>query len=283
MELVFIAGQSGAGKTAAAAVLEDLGYYRVDNIPLTMVEALIDELRKSSFERICVVIGGYQLTSRQLDLQQYFMELSRKGIRVRSLFLCADDEELIRRFNITRRAHPFSGELASALKEEKDSIYRWSEFFELVIDTTSLSIHQLKEKLVVLFAKGQTPRRLTISFVSFGFKYGIYKGADNVVDVRFLPNPHFVAALKEKTGLQQDVYDYVMEAPLTGEFLTLWQQVFDSLFRWYIQEGKSYATIAFGCTGGKHRSVSLARYWSEYYQQRDDYHVFVYHRDISHP
>ncbi|MBB5022770.1 RNase adapter RapZ [Desulfurispira natronophila] len=280
MEIVFIAGQSGAGKTTAAAALEDLGYYRVDNIPLSMVEGLVNQLRQSSFERICVVIGGYQLVSDKLDLRGFFHDLAAKGLQVRSIFVCADDDELVRRFKITRRAHPFDGELGNALHREKSAIYRWTEFFELVIDTSSISVHDLKERVVSIFNQDRRLHYLNISFVSFGFKYGIYKSADNVIDVRFLPNPYFIPDMRYQSGLDDQVYDYVLGHELTLAFVSQWREVFDNLFTWYAQEGKSYVTIAFGCTGGQHRSVSMARYWSDTYRQHTGYHVFTHHRDV---
>lgn len=278
METVFIAGLAGAGKTTAAAVLEDIGYYRVDNIPLPLVETVLEELGRLEYERVCVVIGT--LYAAQTDtLQQIIDNLSQKGISVRTLLLIADEDEILRRYSITRRTHPFQGELHDALARERHYIGGWLNVFDTTLDTTDMTIHQLKGQLIDLFDPAGAHKVLNITFVSFGFKYGIYRSADNVIDVRFLPNPYFVPELRPKTGLDNEIYRFVIMDTMTQDFIARWREMFDAMFNWYVQEGKAYATIAFGCTGGRHRSVSLARYFSHHYSGMEKYRVSVYHRD----
>ncbi|MDZ7641511.1 MAG: RNase adapter RapZ [Desulfurivibrio sp.] len=277
-QLVFIAGLAGAGKTTAAEALEDAGYYRVDNMPVLLLPDLLRHLQERQVERICVVLGSQP----DIDL----MAIARLGslpgaerLDVRRIFLQATAEEIQRRFTVTRRAHPFRGTLEEALKQDIHQAESLVEHFDICIDTTDLNVHQLRARVLEICTGRPTQPLLHLQFVSFGFSYGIYRGADLVQDVRFLPNPHFDPELRPLTGMDDRVFQAVVERVETREFLDCLLPLLEHVFQASWREGKTYLTCAFGCTGGRHRSVSLARLLAQRYSDMENYHVSVYHRD----
>lgn len=277
-QLVFIAGLAGAGKTTAAEALEDAGYYRVDNVPVALLPELLRHLQGRQVERICVVLGSQPDVDLTTMAQMGSMP-GVTGMEVRRIFLQASAEEIQRRFAVTRRAHPFRGTLQEALEQDIRQAEQLVEHFDTCIDTTDLNVHQLRARVLEICTGRPTQPLLHLQFVSFGFSYGIYRSADLVQDVRFLPNPHFDQELRPLTGMDDRVYRAVVNRPETRAFLDCLLPLLEHVFGGSLREGKAYLTCAFGCTGGRHRSVSLARFLAQHYSGLENYHVSVYHRD----
>ncbi|HEX6244486.1 MAG TPA: RNase adapter RapZ [Polyangiales bacterium] len=281
VQLVIVTGLSGAGRSTALRVLEDLGFYCVDNLPPALAPNLL-ELLESGKERVPVGLGidvrsGVFLegATRALD------ELNTRGFPAEVLFLDASDEALVRRFSETRRPHRLavSGDLLSAIRIERESLASLRTRASRVIDTTRLTVHDLRKQLVEVVSGRPDGIRLTTRIVSFGFKYGLPQDADLVFDLRFLPNPYFVASMRDRTGLDQDVYDYVVTDNAEGqELLVDLQGLLNKLLPRYAAEGKAYLTIAIGCTGGRHRSVAMAEALAK---ALPDWHIAVTHRDVN--
>jgi UPF0042 nucleotide-binding protein len=260
VQLVIVTGLSGAGRSTALRVLEDLGFYCVDNLPPALAPALL-ELLESGKERVHVGLGidvrsGVFLQGAAIALD----ELKTRGFPAEVLFLDASDEALVRRFSETRRPHRLavSGDLHTAIREERESLASLRTRASRVIDTTRLTVHDLRKQLVELVSGRPDGIRLTTRIVSFGFKYGLPQDADLVFDLRFLPNPYFVSSMRDRTGLDQDVYDYVVATVEGQDLLADLQRMLAKLLPRYAAEGKAYLTIAIGCTGGRHRSVAMA-------------------------
>ena len=257
-EFVVVTGLSGAGRSQAGAALEDLGWYVMDNIPtalITKVAALVSGPAAEA-QKMALVVGRH---AGQLgELQEALGQLRASGERVKVLFLDASDEVLVRRFEGNRRRHPFAHEgVVEAIADERRLLEPIKEMADVVVDTTELNVNQLRERLSDLFAGDETDT-MQILVLSFGFKHGVPLDVDNVLDVRFLPNPHWVEAMRPLTGLDEPVRRYVLGQPEAKEFLERSQHLLRFLVPAYIKEGKSYLTIAIGCTGGRHRSVVLA-------------------------
>jgi UPF0042 nucleotide-binding protein len=256
-EIVLITGMSGAGRSAAADVLEDLGWYVVDNLPSTLVETIVElaSMPGSGIERLALVSGrNYGMV---LDT---VASLRAAGHRVTVLFLDAQDADLVRRYDATRRKHPLDGEaegLVEAIAMERRLLVATRDAADLVIDTSELNIHQLKERLVSAFDDARTSR-LQVAVESFGFKHGLPLDADIVMDVRFLPNPHWEDHLRPLTGHDAAVRDYVLDRAETAAFIGRLEDLLGTILPAYEAEGRSYLTIAIGCTGGRHRSVAIA-------------------------
>jgi RNase adapter protein RapZ len=257
--IAIISGLSGAGRTTAAKVLEDLGYFVIDNMPPALLSRVVDLATApgSAVDRVALVVD---VRGRAFfgDLRDALADLSERGLHPRVLFLEAADESLVKRYEAARRAHPLSGRdrIVDGIARERRLLSDLRGQADLVIDTTDLNVHQLRDKLVDTFG-AETRDGLVCNVVTFGFKNGSPRDADIVMDVRFLPNPHWVEELRPFTGLDEPVREYVMGQPETGVFLDRLGALFDVMVPAFMKEGKHYLTIAIGCTGGKHRSVVL--------------------------
>lgn len=280
-KLIIITGISGAGKTVAMQSLEDLGYYCVDNMPPTLIPKFLD-LMKDSANNIRKVALVVDLRSQEFFEALYeFLDIIGKEtwLEEQVLFLDAEDAVLVSRYKETRRSHPLNldGLPLNGIQEERKILDELRGRSQKIIDTTDMAPKALRNKIYELFAEEQD-ESFTIHFVSFGFKYGIPIDADLVFDVRFLPNPHYVENMRPMTGLDQKVVDYVFKWTDTNTFITKLNDLFQFILPQYKKEGKSQLVIAFGCTGGQHRSVSLSEYFSKEYNVK--YPNQVTHRDI---
>ena len=257
--VVIITGMSGAGRSQAANVLEDVGYFVVDNLPLDVVPHLVNSVGvvDGSRSRVAVVVDSRSgVDAVTLDLA--LIDLHRDGIPTTVLFLDADDRALVRRFEESRRPHPVPRTaLIASITAEREAFEEVRAAADVIVDTTDLSVHQLRDHLRRAFAADQRPT-MRVDLTSFGFKKGIPRVADVMFDVRFLPNPHWVPELRPQTGLDEPVREYVFSHDEAGTFLAKVTDLLDFLIPEYEAEGKSYLTIAVGCTGGKHRSVAMA-------------------------
>ncbi len=284
MELLIVTGMSGAGKSQAANALEDMGFYCVDNIPPAIIPSFVDLSAKSGNElnRMAIVTDarGGNMFSEISDVLEH---LKGENINFKILFLDASDEILIRRYKENRRKHPLSnGEdvsISAAVEKEREMLKKIHVVADYVIDTSYISRAQLKEKLSAIFF-GSVSNALKIQCKSFGFKYGTDTEADLVIDVRCLPNPFYVDELKNKTGLDSEVREYVMNSDDSKKFYNKLVDFINCSVPLYAKEGKSQLTIAFGCTGGKHRSVTFAEKIGAYLKDKD-YNCTILHRDIQ--
>jgi UPF0042 nucleotide-binding protein len=277
MQVVVVTGMSGAGKSTVLNALEDLDYYCVDNLPLPLVPTFL-ELFEASKEREKVGLGidvrsGEFLT----DAQRIVPELSKGGHKVDVLFLEAPDDVLVRRFSQTRRKHPLGGDLRGAEHRERERVAELRELAVKVIDTGSLNVHELKE--IVKDRYGRQGQALTLTIESFGFKYGMPADADIVLDARFLPNPYFVESLSGFSGLDAEVSRFVLGSSDAQEFLGHVERLLEFTLPRFEREGKAYVTLAIGCTGGRHRSVALARELAHRIEKRVS--CAVRHRDVE--
>jgi UPF0042 nucleotide-binding protein len=260
LELTVITGLSGAGRSEAAKAFEDMGWFVVDNLPPSLLGTMAELVTRSqgAVSRVAVVVDvrGRAFFS---DLRAGLDELAAKGVHRRILFLEAGDETLVRRFEHVRRPHPLQGDgrLVDGIARERELLAELRGEADLVVDTTDLNVHQLRDKIEAAFA-GVTGPGLRATVMSFGFKYGLPVDADLVVDCRFLPNPHWEPELRPYTGKEQVIKDYVLGQPDAAPFLEKYGDLLELLTTGYVHEGKRYLTLAVGCTGGKHRSVVMA-------------------------
>jgi UPF0042 nucleotide-binding protein len=280
-EFVVIAGLSGAGRSTAAAVFEDLGWFVIDNMPPSLIAKVAELVGRpgSETERVALVIGrgGADYLA---EVGPALRALRETGDRVRVLFLDASDEVLVRRFEGTRRRHPLAAEVVSeSIVQERRALGPIKDQADLVLDTTELNVNQLRNRLGELFDNADVSAMQT-TVVSFGFKHGIPLDVDLVFDCRFLPNPHWVEDLRPQTGLDTAVRDYVLGQPETGEFIAKLDDLLGLLLPAYMREGKSYLTIGIGCTGGRHRSVVIAEELAHRIEARG-FQPTVHHRDVS--
>jgi len=281
-EYLIVAGLSGAGRSTAAAVLEDFGWFVIDNLPPALVGKVAElaALPGNEFDRFCFVVGRGGLES-VAEIVPAIEDLRASGARVRVLYLDASDEVLVRRFSGTRRRHPVEAEgVLEAIQSERQLLAPILADADVVIDTSETNVHELRERLVEMFAGREAIGEMETSVVSFGFKHGLPLEADLVLDARFLPNPHWIDALRPHSGLDEDVRDYVMSSPEAVEFLERIGDLVAFLLPLYAREGKSYASVAIGCTGGRHRSVVLAEEIAARIRKRG-YAPVVHHRDID--
>ena len=259
-EVLVITGMSGAGRTRAAAVLEDLDWYVVDNMPPRMLVPLVDMMTRAgaSVQRIAAV-GAVRGGGFFTDLLDVLKHLRDAGVFYRILFLDASDEVLVRRYEQVRRPHPLQGggRILDGIAEERRLVASVEERADVVIDTSDLNVHDLAREVRAAVAEG-TPDALRINIVSFGFKYGIPLDADHVVDMRFLANPYWITELRHLTGRDEPVRDYVLARPGALEFIDRYVSALEPVLSGYLAEEKRYVTIAVGCTGGKHRSVAVS-------------------------
>jgi UPF0042 nucleotide-binding protein len=282
-EYLFLVGMSGAGRSTAAAVLEDRGWFVIDNLPPSLLGKVAELANQpgSEYERLCLVAGrgGYEGIA---ELPKAIFSLRASGARVRALFLEAPDDVLVRRYEGTRRKHPIEAEsgVLDAVRQERELLADLRADADLVLDTGELNVHELRDRIVDLVDHAPAGSGMETTVVSFGFKHGIPLDVDLVFDCRFLPNPHWVPELRPLTGLDDEVRQYVMAAPETGQLLTRLEDLFDLLLPAYAREGKSYLSVAIGCTGGHHRSVVLAEELGEM-MRRHGFEPAVHHRDIS--
>ncbi|MDE2141037.1 MAG: RNase adapter RapZ [Elusimicrobia bacterium] len=274
-----ISGVSGAGKSQALKVFEDFGWFCVDNLPI----ALLDDFSRHVLKSPSITRAALGMDVREgrllAILPPLLREMKAHGLDIRVLFLDATDESIVRRFSETRHRHPLGGKIAEAVKAERRLLAPIKGAADKVIDTTHLSLGELKEKISETLGLRRT-REMTLQIVSFGYKNGAPIDADIVMDVRFLPNPHYQPALRRKTGLDEPVQRYLLKQPIARRFLKDWLKLITELLPHYVREGKSYLTIAVGCTGGQHRSVFCTR-WMAQKLRSSGHPVQEFHRDIS--
>ncbi|WP_353063486.1 RNase adapter RapZ [Tunturibacter psychrotolerans] len=279
-ELVILTGLSGSGKLSALKTFEDLGYYSVDNLPLELVPRFADLVRQSAeIKRAALVVDVRE--GMRLDEFPAILKKVRKVLPTRVVFLEASENALIRRFSETRRPHPMgrSDTVVKSIRAERKRLDPIRNVADIVLDTTKFNVHDLRAHINSQFEREETGRGLVISSNSFGFKNGVPTEADLVFDVRFLPNPHFVPEFRKLTGKHPKVAKYVLQFPQTKEFLDKTTEMLKFLLPHYIKEGKSYLTVAFGCTGGQHRSVFIAEEMKKRLAQ-EGYRVNTAHRDM---
>ena len=285
MRFVIVTGMSGAGKSTALKMLEDMGYFCVDNLPIPLLPGFVQMLENTDTEMKKVALGldvrsGQDLTGLRENLEE--MDRNRVGYEI--LFLDANDAVLVKRYKETRRQHPLSGSgrVDTGIAKEREKILFLKMKATYILDTSKMLTRELRIELEKIFVDGQSFCNLYITVMSFGFKYGIPQDADLVFDVRFLPNPYYIDTLREKTGNEAEVQDYVMQNDKGRIFLDKLKDMMEFLIPNYILEGKNQLVIAIGCTGGKHRSVTLA---NELYERlsvaEKEYGVRKEHRDIE--
>lgn len=279
IEVVVVTGMSGAGKTQAMAIFENMEYRCIDNYPVALLKEFGDLMRTSTkYAKVAMAVslGDAILAVRVLSNMDW--------IDLTVIFLDCDDEVLLSRYKQTRRSHPLMiGNMASSLMEaihfEREMADPVSKLANIIIDTTLLKLTKLQDKLEIYFHKGNQDT-FRVSFVSFGYKHGVPRDADLLLDVRFLPNPFYIEELRNLTGNDKAVYDYVMEQTETKEFIEKTITYYDYLLKKYEEEGKMQMIIGIGCTGGQHRSVTLTNYFADYYSKY--YQVYKWHRDADH-
>ncbi len=284
MRFVIVTGMSGAGRSSAMRILEDGGYFCVDNLPVSLLPTFM-QLTEDSSEQIQKVALGLDIRVGEEALREtasVLRELRRGGNQFEILFFEASTAVLVKRYKETRRLHPLAkgGRIDSGIEAERELLIELKSSADYIIDTSTLLIRDLKQELERIFVNDGEYCNFYLTFVSFGFKYGIPTDADLVFDVRFLPNPFYIDELKPLTGNDAEVYDYVMKSPNAGEFLQKLKDMLDFLIPNYIIEGKNQLVIAIGCTGGKHRSVTLTNaIYKEF--ENSEYGCKKEHRDIE--
>jgi UPF0042 nucleotide-binding protein len=280
-EIVVVTGMSGAGRSTAADALEDHGWYVVENIPPPLLPALLDLVGpRPELGRLALAVDTRDRTFFN-ELTSALEAMRERGFDPHVLFLEAADEVLVRRFESSRRPHPLQddGRVLDGITRERELVREMRGNADLVIDTSFLNVHELSAKVAAAFAEPGT-QKLRATVMSFGYKYGIPVDADLVVDVRFLPNPHWVPELRPLTGLDAEVSDYVVEQPRAREFLDRYSELLRFVADGYIHEGKRYVTIAVGCTGGKHRSVAMTEHLAARLV-KEGVETLVLHRDLG--
>jgi len=258
-EVLILTGMSGAGRSTVAHALEDLGWYVVDNLPPTLLSDLISQGLQSEISALAVVVdvrGGKFFD----ELASSLAHLKESGTNFRVAFLDATDQALVQRFESTRRPHPLqgSGRIVDGIASERQKLQELLAQADVVIDTSNLNVHQLEKRTAEIFAQGLT-QSVRVNVLSFGYKYGIPVDADLVLDCRFIPNPHWIPELRPLSGLDEKVKSTVLANPGVGQFVDTYVSLIQQMLPGYLREGKKYLTVAIGCTGGKHRSVSVAR------------------------
>lgn len=278
-ELVVITGMSGSGKASVLKAFEDLGYYCVDNLPVDLIPRFAELSRHSEFERTALVVDIRE--GRQLKKIPHMLEQLRKSVDLKVIFLEANEQVLVRRFSETRRPHPLGKDerVPDAIARERQLLNEIRNLSDVIIDTSFFNVHELRAHAIDKFKKKDSDSAIRVSCVSFGYKNGPPHDCDLLFDVRFLPNPHFVPSLRPLTGKNPKVAKYVMGFPQTREFIKRISELLVYLLPHYEHEGKSYLTIGFGCTGGKHRSVMMAEEVCRRLTKAK-YKVSVSHRDI---
>ncbi|MDO5061808.1 MAG: RNase adapter RapZ [Peptostreptococcaceae bacterium] len=283
MRFVIVTGMSGSGKSEVMSVLEDIGYYCIDNLPPALIPKILEMSLQSQ--------GGMENVALGIDIRGYNFinsynasidHIEEQHYPADVLFLDANDDILVRRYKMTRKKHPLEvdGDVLSGIRKERELLTGIKAKADVTIDTSKMEVKHLRSRVLEIFQLGQSRKNLTVSLISFGFKHGIPLAADLVFDVRFLPNPYYIDSLREKTGECQEVQDYVMDSPKSEEFLDKLHSMIDFLLPNYEEEGKNYLQIAIGCTGGKHRSVTFVNKLYELLKDKE-YYVLKNHRDIE--
>lgn len=284
MRFVVVTGMSGSGKTTAMKMLEDAGFYCVDNLPLLLVEKFVEMLAEPESEFNKIALGlDVRADIHFEEASDILKSIKESGIPVEILFLDSDDQILINRYKETRRVHPLApdGHVEDGVQKERQILEEIRKNADYVLDTTNLLTRELKLELDRIFVKNEAYNSLMITVMSFGFKYGIPTDADLVLDVRFLPNPYYIDELRAKTGNDTEIQDYVMSFPEANEFLDKLTDMLEFLIPNYVKEGKYRLVIAIGCTGGKHRSVTLANALYNRLKDRGNYGIKLEHKDID--
>lgn len=285
MRFVIVTGMSGAGKSSVLKMLEDVGYFCIDNLPVSLVSKLADLLTVPNTE-INKIALGMDIRSRYSsdDLGEALDQLDGLGITYELLFLDAVDDVLVKRYKETRRSHPLAGNgrVDQGILKERAALKPLRKRADYILDTSRLLIRELKQEINGIFVENKEYKNLYITVLSFGFKYGIPSDADLVFDVRFLPNPYYIEELRPKSGNDKEVRDYVMDNDKAAAFLEKLTDMIGFLIPNYITEGKTQLVIGIGCTGGKHRSVTLANaLYEDLVRNGSDYGVKIEHRDIE--
>jgi UPF0042 nucleotide-binding protein len=282
-QLLIVTGMSGAGRSTVGNSLEDLGWYVVDNLPPQMLGPIADlfTITKTPVPRLAVIIDvrGGEFFS---ELEENLALLGGKAVNVRVLYLEANDSTLVKRFEQVRRPHPLQGDgtILDGIAEERKRLLALRESADVVMDTSDLNVHQLSTKTAEHFSVDSSVK-LQLTVMSFGYKYGIPADADNVADARFIPNPFWNEELRPFTGLDKQVSDYVLAQTGAKEFIDSYAKALQPVLDGYLRENKHYATIAIGCTGGKHRSVAVSTKLAELLSKNNEYTVTVRHRDLG--
>ncbi len=282
MKLVIVTGMSGAGKSTSLKMLEDMGYFCIDNLPVFLLEKLAELFagRDDEFNKLAV---GFDVRTGLKDVKKALESVQSSGIDHEILYLDASDDVIIKRFKETRRAHPLvsDGRVEDGIEQERKLLGYLKKNATYIIDTSQLLTRELKLKLEDIFLNNKNYGNLYITILSFGYKYGIPHDADLVFDVRFLPNPYYIDELKNHTGNDREIRDFLNGFPESGIFLDKLEDMLGFLIPNYITEGKNQLVVAIGCTGGKHRSVMLANSIYERLKKNDDLGIRIEHRDIE--
>ena len=284
MKFVIVTGMSGAGKSTALKMLEDMGYFCVDNLPIALLPKFAELAHAPGSDISQVAVGVDIRNGRSLDEMASVLEnLKASGVAYQILYLEASDEVLVKRYKETRRAHALAkqGRVEDGIRLEREKLLYLKENATYILDTSQLLTRELKKALEQILVEEKNFKNLMITVLSFGFKYGIPNDCDLVFDVRFLPNPYYVDGLKYKTGNDEEVQDFVMDYEISHIFLDKLVDMLNFLIPNYILEGKNQLVIGIGCTGGKHRSVTLANKLFEALSDRSEYGVRLEHRDVS--
>ena len=285
MRCVIVTGMSGAGKSTALKMLEDVGYFCVDNLPVQLIPKMADLLRVPGSELNKAALGVDIRSGQSLDeLAEGLEELDGAGMKYEILFLESSDNVLIKRYKETRRFHPLAGNdsrVDEGIQKERERILFLKKKADYLIDTSHMLTRELKRELNKIFVQNKEYKNLYISVLSFGFKYGIPPDADLVFDVRFLPNPYYIEELRPHSGNDKQVRDYVMDNKKAEIFLEKMTDLVEFLIPNYVQEGKTQLVVGIGCTGGKHRSVTLANELFEILSKNENYGIRIEHRDIG--
>lgn len=283
LDVTIVTGMSGAGRSSAADVLEDLGFYVIDNLPPALISEVVELARGREEPRRFVLVVDVRSGSFINDLDDALAELREHGVVTRVVFLDASDDVLVRRFEETRRRHPLAGSesVSDGITRERALLRALKGHADLVVDTTNLNVHSLRERLHELFGDGApTEDALQTSVVSFGYKHGVPVDVDLLFDCRFLPNPHWIDALRPLSGNDDAVRDYVLGQPEAREFLAELERLFAILLPAFVKEGKAYLSIGVGCTGGRHRSVVIGNELVDQLRALG-FDARVHHRDVD--
>ncbi|RBP64622.1 UPF0042 nucleotide-binding protein [Brevibacterium sanguinis] len=283
VEVVLVTGMSGAGRTSVANVLEDMDWYVVDNLPPQMMRPLVELVARAegALPKIAIVTDS-KGRAKYGELETTITDFLDQGLSLRVLFLDASDEVLVRRFESVRRPHPLQGDgtLLEGIEAERNSMQSLKRRADIIIDTSDLNVHQLTTEVRRRFATEDVPL-LRLTVMSFGFKYGLPKDADHVADVRFLPNPYWISHLRGHNGLDSAVSDFVLGQNGAEEFIERYTETLDVVAQGYLREGRGYALIGIGCTGGKHRSVAISERIAKALAAKTGIPVSVRHRDLG--